>query len=130
MGEKGMVELWLMRHGEGAIAFEYHLKCEGTAYPIRADFDEDYRHLSPGSVLEYQILKSLFEDPEVHGYNSCGDTYQYLMNWATQTREYVDFQIFNSRTYSRNLFLLESRMVPAVKKARDYLKPKTEGISA
>jgi CelD/BcsL family acetyltransferase involved in cellulose biosynthesis len=130
MGKKAMVELWLVRHDGKAIAFEYHLRHQNTAYPIRADYDEEYRHLSPGSVLEYQVIKSLFENPEVYGYNSCGHTYDYLMKWATQTREYVDFQIFNSKAYSRNLFRLESRMIPAVRKARDFLKPKAEGASA
>lgn len=121
MAQKGIVELWLMRHDGEAIAFEYHLRYGGIAYPIRADFDERFRELSPGSVLEYHIIKSLFDDPEVRGYNSCGDTYEYLMKWATEMREHAEFQIFSSKAYSRNLFHLESKMVPIARRARNLL---------
>ena len=128
MGEKGIVELWLMRHDNRAIAFEYHLRDGGITYPIRADFDKAYSHLSPGSLLEYEIIKALFDDDRIQGYNSCGDTYEYLMKWATEIRERVGFLVFGPKTYSKNLFLLESKMIPAARKARDLLKLRKAGV--
>ncbi len=129
MGEKEMVEVWLLRHNSQAIAFEYHIRHGGIAYPIRADFDERYRELSPGSVLEYHIVKELFEDSTIHGYNSCGDTYEYLMKWATEVVEHSAFQIFNSRIFSRNLFLMESKVVPVARRARNFFRSHTGGPS-
>ncbi|GAB4345977.1 MAG: hypothetical protein Kow0099_26800 [Candidatus Abyssubacteria bacterium] len=123
-GSKGAVEVWLMRRAGEAIAFEYHIRYQGIAHPIRADFDDTWHELSPGSVLEYQIIRALFEDSEIRGYNSCGHTYEYLMNWATDVITHVDFQIFNSGTLSRNLYLLETKVIPMVREAKRMLRPK------
>jgi CelD/BcsL family acetyltransferase involved in cellulose biosynthesis len=117
-GPAGKVDLWLMRRNGKVIAFEYHLKHQGVTYPIRADFDESYHSLSPGSLLEFFIMKHLFDDPTVCGSNSCGATYEYLMDWATEVIERVKLLVFNSRKYSRNLFLLESKILPMAKRAK------------
>lgn len=129
MGEKESIDLWLMRRGDEAIAFEYHLRHSGITYPIRADFVDAYSHLSPGSVLEYHIINSLFDNNEVHGYNSCGDTYEYLMKWATEVHERVGFFVFSPKAYSKNLFLVESKMVPFAKKVRDMIRTRTVEVS-
>ncbi|RJP20669.1 MAG: GNAT family N-acetyltransferase [Candidatus Abyssobacteria bacterium SURF_5] len=114
------VDVWLMRRNGKVVAFEYHLKHKGIIYPIRADFDDFYHVLSPGSLLEFLIMKRLFDDPLIRGCNSCGRTYDYLMHWATDIIEHREILIFNSRSYSRQLFFLESKIVPIAKKAKTW----------
>jgi hypothetical protein len=115
-----------MRRNGKVVAFEYHLKHMGVTYPIRADFDETYHALSPGSLLEFFIMKKLFEDPAIRGANSCGATYHYLMNWATAVIDRVGFLIFNSRKYSRNLYLLESKVLPVARRAKTIVTKRSE----
>lgn len=124
MARMGWVQLWLMRDGNRPIAFEYHIKYNGTSYPIRADYDEDYRELSPGSVLEYHILKELFCDPTVVQYDSCGDAYGYLLNWTTKLREHRTVQAFNRRALSRLLHGIEYGAIPFLRRvgAKDIAK--------
>ena len=62
--EKGWVTLWLATVGGKPVAFEYHLTYRGVTAPIRADFDEAYRAISPGAYLEAEIYRSVFEHPE------------------------------------------------------------------
>lgn len=114
----GDLDIWLLRRDGKLIAFEYHLRHRGVVYPLRADFDREYQALSPGSLLEFFIMKKLCEDPAVHGFNSCGATYEYLMNWATEVIERVEYRIFNSRRISKELFLLESKILPLAKKLK------------
>jgi len=124
MARRGWVELWLMRDSNRPIAFEYHIRYNGTSYPIRADYDEDYGELSPGSVLEYHILKELFSDPTVRQYNSCGHTYRYLLNWTSELREHFTVQVFNRRIFSQFIHGIEYRAIPFLRRvgAKDIVK--------
>jgi CelD/BcsL family acetyltransferase involved in cellulose biosynthesis len=127
LSEKKMIDIWLMRYRGKAIAFEYQIKFNGIIYPIRADFDEEYRHMSPGVILLSEVIKSSFADRSIRGYNSCGHTYQYLMNWATEVVEYIDLSIFNSGAVSKSLYLTESKIIPVARRARSFFRRSASG---
>jgi len=131
LGPQGIITLWLLRKGGKAIAFEFHLTYNDTVYPIRADYDESFKSLSPGSILEFNILKALFEEGKVTEYNSCGHTYDYLLNWTDNTRKHYDIEIFSRHFLPHSLHTLEYRILPVLKKlkinkAMHYLKSKKE----
>lgn len=111
-GEKGWINVWLLKDRDECIAYEYHLKYNGKVYPIGADFDERFRRLSPGSILEYHIIKSLFEDSEVTEYNTCAHSYKYLRNWTDVIEPHVYIEIFNSKALSLFLYSLEYKLLP------------------
>lgn len=117
MGEKGWIRVWLLKSRGRCLAFEYHLIYNGVAYPIRADFDEEYRAISPGSFLEYNIIRTLFQDSRVREYDFCGDNYRYMLNWTQLVKEHVDIAIFNKRLSSRSLGWVECGLIPLAKKA-------------
>lgn len=126
-GKKGAITLWLLKKGGKPIAFEFHLNYKGVVYPVRADYDESFGDLSPGSVLEYNILKTLFAEGRCREYNTCGHTYNYLMNWSTETKKHVDFEIFRRRYKTYALHFLEYTSIPLLKRLRadqirDYVK--------
>jgi len=116
MGKKGWINIWLVQCPDGYIAFEYHLVYKGMIYPIRADFDEKYKAISPGSFLEYNIIRMLFDDPSISEYDFCGDNYWYMQNWTESANEHVSYAIFNNRFVSKSLSWLECHLVPKVKK--------------
>ena len=116
--QKGWINIWLLKHGGEPIAFEYHLLHNKTVYPLRADFDERYRHLSPGSILDYNIIKDIFEKREYQMYYSCAADYQYLRNWTSDFERLYRVDIFNSRTLSNLLFTGEYKILPQLKKIR------------
>jgi len=118
-GQRGWINIWLLKCNNKPIAFEYHLRYKGKAYSIRADYDDEYKDLSPGSFLEYNIIRNLFEDPEVIEYDFCGDNYQYTLNWTTTIKEHVDFLIFNATRYSRLLGFTEYKIIPPLRRIKD-----------
>ena len=116
MCNNGWVNLWLLKNSNEYIAYEYHLKYNGIVYPIAADFDERFRALSPGSILEYNIIKELFEDPEVKQYYTCAQDYKYLRNWTDLAEPHVDIEIFNSKPLGLALYVFEYRMLPFIRR--------------
>ena len=118
LGRKGWIDIWLLKAEGTPIAYEYHVKHNGTVYPIRADFDENFGHLSPGSILEYSIIKSLFEDPKVKEYDTCANNYKYLRNWTDIFRDHVDIDIFSPKAYPKFLYFFEYRIVSRLRRSR------------
>ena len=118
LGPQGIVTLWLLRKGTKAIAFEFHLNYNNVAYPIRADYDESFQSLSPGSVLEFNILKTLFDEAKVKEYNSCGCPYDYLLRWTDNTIKHVKFEIFSKDFRSYGLHALEYNILPLLRKLK------------
>ena len=116
--QKGWINIWLLKHNGEPIAYEYHLVYNKTIYPLRADFDERYRHLSPGSILDYNIIKAIFEKKEYQTYYSCAADYQYLRNWTNNFETLCRVDIFNTRTLSNLLFTSEYKILPQLKKIR------------
>ena len=115
-GPQGMVNLYLLKKAGEMIAFEFHLTYNHTTCPIRADFVESFRPISPGSILETHILRTLFEEARIHEYNTCGHTYDYLMKWTNATRQYVNVEIFNTHLRPRVLHALEYTAIPLLKR--------------
>jgi CelD/BcsL family acetyltransferase involved in cellulose biosynthesis len=114
LGELGQVDLWMVYIGDEPAAFEYHLRFAGISYPIRADFDERFGHLSPGAHLEYEILRQLHQDPahQVHEYNTCADGYAYERKWTDLIRAQGRVWLFPRTLYGRLLHLLSRARRP------------------
>ena len=112
----GLVNIWFLKKGEERIAFEFHLVYNNVVYPVRADYNKDFRELSPGSVLEFNILKRLFTARSLKEYNTCGHTYNYLLNWTDNTRRYMNIEIFGRSFRPRSLYALEYQMLPVMRK--------------
>ena len=124
MGPKGATYLWLLKINHVPVAFEFHIEHEGIVYPLRADFDENYKDLSPGSVLEYEIVKSLFKQGNLSEYHSCGHNYAYLLNWTNKIKNYQNFEIFDKKLKMTILYNFEHRIMVMLRKcgAYHYLK--------
>lgn len=117
-GPQGIISLWLLRKETIPIAFEFHLTYDNVVYPIRADYDESYKELSPGSILEYNIIKTLFDEAKIREYNTCGHSYNYLMNWSEDTRKHANIEIFCKNYKSSFLYSLEYQLIPLLRKIK------------
>jgi CelD/BcsL family acetyltransferase involved in cellulose biosynthesis len=116
LGPSGAVTAWLVRDGDKPVAYELHLCVDGVVYPIRADYDRAYREVSPGSVLEYTALKSLFDNGSASEYYTCADDYWYLSNWTSCYRQFCTLEVFGSGWKTRSLYWLEYRVIPLIKR--------------
>jgi hypothetical protein len=122
MGPLGMIDLWFLKKNSNPIAFEFQLCYNNVIYPLRADYDKSFDHLSPGSILEYYILKTLFTEAKIKEYNTCGHTYNYLLRWSKQTRKHSKVEIFNRKFYPLFLHFLKYRVPRNFKRLRKRRK--------
>jgi CelD/BcsL family acetyltransferase involved in cellulose biosynthesis len=117
----GWLSLWFLRLDGLPIAMEYQLRSNGTAYALRADYDLAHAASSPGSALNFAIAQSLFERKDIREYQMGPGLNEYKMRWATGCHETVRLQVYRSGAYSRMLHLVETRVVPAVRRLRERL---------
>lgn len=116
LGPSGCMNVWMVRDQGRPVAFELHILFDGLVYPIRADYDDEYKAYSPGSVLEYSALKALFESGTCRQYYTCADDYWYLGNWTSDYKDFCTIEVFGSSAKMRMLYLLEYRIIPRVKR--------------
>lgn len=106
-GPGGHLDLWIMHKADMPVAFELHLDYFGVVHPIRADFSEKFKPFSPGSVLLYVALKSLFEKKTVSEYYSCAHNYRYLTHWSKTLKKHVQIEFFACSWKPQLLYMLE-----------------------
>ena len=114
-GRKQWLRIWILTVNGMDIAYEYHLRRGATDYGLRADFNEEYRESSPGSVLDLHIVKHLFRDG-CRKYDLCGSDDFYKMNWTTKVREHSKFMVFNSGLICRALHYFEFNVVSRLRR--------------
>lgn len=117
-GQNGWVQLWFLKHENVPIACEYHLVYGSRAMILRGDSDVSYRSISPGSFLEYNIIKTCFQESEIKEYDFCGDNYKYMRNWTDKAYAYKRVQIFNSRLVPKLIGFAECKLLPYIKKLK------------
>ena len=110
-GPMGIIELWIARIDNKPIAYEFHATYNGITYPLRADFDDAWKNLSPGSVLEYTAIKTLFEEGKIQLYDSCANDYWYLSNWISDTRVHGNIEIFSHGLKPNLLHAVEYKLI-------------------
>lgn len=115
-GSSGRLSAWIMRRAGQPVAYELHLAAGGVVYPIRADYDQAFKCYSPGSVLEYTVLKHLFESGSARQYYTCADDYWYLSNWTCEYSEFCTIEVFGSSPRLQALYYLEYRVIPVIKR--------------
>lgn len=116
--EAGGLVLWRLSSPRGLLAAELHLKDVCGTHDLRNDFDEAFGALSPGSVLESEVLKVSF-DRGYREHDFCGDAYAYKMRWTSEVRTSEDVLVFSRRVRPALAGLIERRLVPKLKELRD-----------
>lgn len=112
---EGKVCVWLLRLNNRLIAFEYHVRQNDIIYALRSSFDEAYRAYGPGSVLDFEVVRSLFKS-DVNHYDMCGGPYAHKLRWTSDIKVHVDIMVFNRRPYATLLYFLEKDIKPLLKR--------------
>lgn len=115
----GWLSLWLLRLNGRVIAMEYQLRADGTVHALRADYDATYQELSPGTALNFAIVRSLFERGGVQGYDMGPGLNEYKCRWATGSHETVHLKLYRRHLYSRFLYKMEAAVIPAARRWRE-----------
>ena len=118
--QEGGLNIWVLEVGARAIAYEYHLVYKTKCYGLRSDFDEEFREYSPGSVLDSNIVKSMFGSG-ISEYDLGGTKDTYKMNWTNKVHQHVRFYVFKEDLLGFLLYSLEFRIVNVLKQLKKSL---------
>lgn len=117
---RGWLSLWLLRLDGEPIAMEYQLRSDGIVHALRADYDLRFAASSPGSILNFEIARALFERGDVHEYRMGPGLNEYKMRWASACHETVRLQAYRPGLYPRLLYFAETALVPAARRLREW----------
>jgi CelD/BcsL family acetyltransferase involved in cellulose biosynthesis len=92
-------------------------------HALVADFDESYRHLSPGSILDFNVMQHIFENGTAEYDMGCGDSF-YKAHWTETSRKHLGLNFSRNTLYGRTLMFVEKKIVPILKTCKDTLKKK------
>ena len=129
LGSRRGVSAWVLFAGNKPIAFELLLHYGGVVYPIRADYDQSYTEVSPGSMLMALVLRYLLEADQDHTYDCCGDNYEYLRSWSKEIRSHIDIDLFSRALLPSLAYSLKYSVAPFVRNLRQKSQ-KIAGSSA
>lgn len=107
--------LWLLSINGTPVAYEYHLSYDNNLYALRADFDEAYEEISPGSILDYTIVENAFKRGYKE-YHMCGSPNFYKLNWTSEIKEHVKITFYPKDIYGRLLYAIEYGVVQPLRK--------------
>jgi len=113
--EKGWLSVWLLKVKGDPVAFEYHLKYNDTIHGMRASHKKHYSRMSPGVFLDAYIVQQLFEKRDATEYDLGGSYDYYKEKWTRNCRRHINLHLFNVTLYSRLLYGVEYRLIPAIK---------------
>jgi CelD/BcsL family acetyltransferase involved in cellulose biosynthesis len=100
------VIIYFLRINNIAAATELHIRANHTEYAFRADYHESYSRHSPGTFLDYNIIKHLYESG-VQCYQLGPGLNPYKMKWEPTRQAVKEFIILNGTLKARLFCLLE-----------------------
>lgn len=110
------VKIWILKLQDKPVAVQYQLFNNNKVYMLIIDFCEEYKKLSPGTVLMYHILQKYHDEDEVKEFDFCGDAHDYKLKWGNNVREHKSLQIFNRRPYSYFIYFAKAKVLPMFRK--------------
>jgi len=108
------LSVWLLRLDGYAIAMEYQLIDQSCVYALRADFDEAYSHLSPGTYLNWKIIETLF-DQGMKSYFMGPGRNPYKLRWTDAAVPLKRITGYSHSTKGRASAVLILKLIPAAK---------------
>lgn len=119
---RGWLSVWLLTLDGETVAAEYQLEYRGRVYALRADFDRAREELSPGSYLNWKLLEQLFGAGLGAYYMGPGNN-AYKARWTEGGEPVHRLTAFSPSLRGRGLHLLEQRLAPLARAARDRFRP-------
>ncbi|MBE9528968.1 MAG: GNAT family N-acetyltransferase [Proteobacteria bacterium] len=109
------VNIWILSLQSTPIAYEYHFSYNNITYGITADYDTEHKNLSPGSILDFNIVKSKFDESGATYDLGCGDSF-YKKNWTKETNRYFNITAYSNSLYGAIVGLIATKIYPAAKR--------------
>lgn len=117
--ENGWFLAWLLSIDDVPAAMEYQLEYNGVVSGLRADYDQEFDDLSPGTLLNWRIIEQLFERKATFYYLGPGSN-AYKMRWAEEEEALASVFVYSKSLRSRVLHADQTVLRPAARRLRDF----------
>jgi CelD/BcsL family acetyltransferase involved in cellulose biosynthesis/GNAT superfamily N-acetyltransferase len=112
---EGWLGVWIININGVPAAYEYHLKYNNRVSGLRSGYDEEYKGLSPGSVLDRHIVENTFKQG-FSEYDFGGGSDFYKFSWTSSIRDHYNIVIFSGNIKSRLVYIKEFVVISWIKK--------------
>jgi CelD/BcsL family acetyltransferase involved in cellulose biosynthesis len=112
-----LLPFWLELDGR-VIAFLYGAVHNGTYYAMKTSYDEGFSGLSPGVRLFHEAVRHTF-GAGLARFDFLGERAPWKDRWANGWLEHVNVRLYPDTVSGRAAHLIDSRLKPLVRRARD-----------
>jgi CelD/BcsL family acetyltransferase involved in cellulose biosynthesis len=99
----------ILYHKERPAAFEIHVIHGRTEYCLKAEYSKEFDRVSPGAVLDLELVKRAFAS-DIEVYDLLGYDDGYKLRWTKNRTPYYRYFIFNRSVTARVAYLLYYRI--------------------
>ena len=92
--------------------------CEGTAYIFKLAYHEDYKGLSPGTVLTAHMMQRVIEEDGIARIDYLSGDDAYKADWMSVRKEQYGLAAYNPRTPAGLALLAGHTLKQLAKKLR------------
>jgi hypothetical protein len=96
--QRGWLRLGIATYDEVAIASQIWLVCGGKAYIFKLAHHEEYKQLSPGTVLTAHMMKHVLDVDSVSGIDFLSGDDDFKESWMTARKECFGIAAYNPLT--------------------------------
>ena len=118
---QGWLSVWFLRIDGRPIAMEYQLREGRHLHALRADFDDAYKSISPGTYLNFRMLQELFTGEHGNYYMGPGNN-PYKSRWSDSGAPVLTLTSY-APTMRGRAGALWSGVKPTLRTWRDRLTP-------
>ena len=95
---RGWLRLGIASYDKQPVASQIWLVCNGTAYIFKLAYHEDYKRLSPGTVLTAHMMQRAIEQDGISRIDYLSGDDAYKADWMTERSEQHGLAAYNPRS--------------------------------
>jgi CelD/BcsL family acetyltransferase involved in cellulose biosynthesis len=114
--ERGELRLSTLRLDGRIAAFDLCLLHRGRLYLLKTGYDESFRKLAPGLLLQLSVIERCFET-DLDAFELLGGDAEWKRKFATSERQHVSLRSFRHRPGPALLFAYRRAVRPPLKRA-------------
>jgi len=110
LSRKAKIQFSFLEHKDIAIAGSFGVLYKDVFYFIKTCYDEQYKDISPGSILWYLVFKNIFAYNGVLRIELFNGIFEHKSKWLTNIHKKAFILVFRKSLYSRILKFSETHV--------------------
>lgn len=107
---RGWLRLGIASYDNLPVASQIWLVCGGTAYIFKLAYDENYKHLSPGTVLTARMMQRAIDEDHIARIDYLSGDDSYKADWMSERRQQHGIAAYNPSSLNGVARLLEYKL--------------------